>query len=422
MYEPYLLSTIYCEERGSLCEDLNPDKVSIVNRPWLKDPLDFFNKNEYGLEEEIKTLINVDKEECARIALDNNYAGFIYYGDKNKCYQYKAKANQFIFPIDKKLLNNNDIETFFRTKSTSSIDRDDQHNYYKYFTPVQTMDFVPEKYSSLDIVSDKINCMEKCVKNGKKCSSIMYGEQFKKCIFYNKKVMNNKKDNSEEAGDIYTVISNKLNQYHAKIAELNKKTHEDGDLTYCTKMNHRCAFDKVGDKSELNESTFKKFKSNSDIDIVNENNISLYNCNGLYSTNPFCTKQYTSKDSNNPELYYTDCFEIDIIKNKDEKKKFLTQLCKDKYGKEYVFNDDIYNMNSIIKCDDSTKKALCKIDFGGLTQPFVSDDKIEHFKNMNIQEEDDLKVTFYNANMFKIIVLLILIFLIGYLTYCIVKK
>lgn len=85
-------------------------------------------------------------------------------------------------------MNNNEIETYFRTKSTSSIDKEDQHNYDKYFKQIQTIGFAPSKYSAFDIVPKKINCMEKCVKDGRSCSAIMYADQYKKCVFYSKKI------------------------------------------------------------------------------------------------------------------------------------------------------------------------------------------------------------------------------------------
>ena len=434
MSDSYTLSTIACEERGSLCEDLNPDKVNIVNRPWLRDPLgekdrknSFFNKNEFGLEEEIKTVFGIDKEECARIALDNNYAGFIYYGDKNKCYQYNDTENQFNSPIDDILLNNNEIEIYFRTKSTSSIDKEDQHNYDKYFTPVQTMGFTASKYSEFDVVPQKIDCMEKCVKNGRACSSIMYGQQLKKCVFYAKKDMKsatNKIDN--EVGDVYTVITNKLNEYKRKMDKLKSKIHENGDLNYCTKINTRCAFDRVADSLDLNKSNYSNKDRISDGDLSLDAKVPLYNCNGIYSTNPFCTKQYDPSEpiqdnSVNVNMYYTDCFEIDTIKNQTEKKKFLSELCKDKYGKEYTFNDDIFNMNSVVKCEESdgkSKKALCKMDFSGIVQPFITN-KIEHFENKEeeYKTQKNINMKLYNANIFKATVLLLLLFIVSYLTW-----
>lgn len=436
MTDAYVLSTIACEQRGSLCEDLNPNKVNIVNRPWLNDPLgeinvknSFFNKNEFSLENEVKTVFGLDKEECARIALDNNYAGFIYYGDKNKCFRYNTTADQFNSPIDDELLKNNEIETYFRTKSTSTIDREDQHNYDKYFKPVQTMGFAPSKYSAFDIVPKKINCMEKCVKDGRSCSAIMYADQYKKCVFYSTKNMKVTAKSTDEVGDIYTVISSKLKEHHAKMDELKKKANADGDLNYCTKINTRCAFDRVADPSELNKSNYSNKDEFNDDDFAKNASIPLYNCNGIYSTNPFCTKQYdpSAINDNNvlKDMHYTDCFEIDSIKNQDEKKVFLTELCKDKYGSEYIFNDDIFNMNSIVKCTDNSeaqlntqpKRALCKIDFGGISKPFITD-KIEHFENGQISEEE-LNKQYYNANMFKAVVLVILCFVIGYLTYII---
>lgn len=431
-----LLSTISCEKRGDLCEDLNPDKVNIVYKPWLSDPFgninlknSFFHKNEYGLEDEIKTVYGLNKEDCANIALDNNYAGFIYYGDKNKCYQYNT--DNFNSPIDNDLLNNYDVETFFRTKSTSSIDKHDQHNYDKYFTPIQTMGFVPSKYSNSETVPNKIKCMEGCVKNIQNCNAIMYNEKPKKCVFYKKKVMKNKLTDSKLIeGDIYTVIINKLQEHNTKMNELNKKIIEKGDLNFCSKLNNRCVFERIyetTDSSILN-SKDELLNNLSNIKNGRDSNVPLYNCNGLYSTNPFCTKEYNaleSIESNDitKEMYYTDCFEIDSIKNQVEKKKFLSQLCSDKYGKEYIFDDNIFNMNSILKCDDGKgKKGLCKMNFDQITKPFITD-KIEHFNNNSISSTDkNTKSVMYNANMFKTIVLLLLFFVIIYLTYNVLYK
>jgi len=291
------------------------------------------------------------------------------------------------------------------------------------------MGFAPSKYSAFDIVPTKINCMEKCVKDGRSCSGIMYGDQHKKCVFYSKKNMKNMAKLKDETGDIYTVISAKLKEHNTKMNDLEKKVNTGGDLNYCTKMNTRCAFERVAEESELNKSNYSNKDQFNDNDFVKNASIPLYNCNGIYSTNPFCTKQY---DPNEPiqdnsvyaDMHYTDCFEIDIIKNKDEKKKFLSELCKDKYGKEYTFNDDIFNINSIRNCDESgtnsgTKKALCKMDFGGIVQPFIRD-KIEHFENNQISEEHRYTQTnkeTNNANVFKIVIILLLIFIIGYLTY-----
>jgi len=441
---PYILSTIPCEIRSSLCEELNPNKLNILKSPWLSDPIglndpenSFFNLNEFGLEDEVKVVEGLDKEECANIALENNYAGFIYYGDQNLCYEYDN--DNFNSPIEDDIHNNYNISTFFKTQNTATIDSNDQHNYDKYFTSVETMGFVPSKYLNLERVPSDVDCMKSCVRNEKGCNGIMYASEPKKCIFYNKKVMKNK--NNNEKGDVYTVISNKLKSHNDKLKDLNEKIVKGGDYNYCKKIYSRCVFDKGVVEDDLNVKD--QFESVTDEDFIKNASVPLYNCGGIYSTNPFCTKQYDPSNriqdntvSNNS--YYTDCFEIDRIKNQNEKKKFLNELCKDKYGVEYKFNDDIYNMNSIMKCggdNSKSKKALCKMTFDTLIKPNVTD-KIEHFNNNNTYDEnaysilpykenikeDDISNIFYNANMFKTIVLLLFFFIIGYLIYNIMYK
>jgi hypothetical protein len=73
--------------------------------------------------------------------------------------------------------------------------------------------------------------------------------------------------------------------------------------------------------------------------------------------------------------------------------------------------------------------------FDTLIKPNVTD-KIEHFNNNNTYDEnaysilpykenikeDDISNIFYNANMFKTIVLLLFFFIIGYLMYNIFYK
>jgi len=433
---PYLLSTISCENRGNLCEELNLNKVNTTNRPWLIDPFgiddpknSFFNLNEFDLEDEVKVVHGLDKEECAQIALDNNYAGFVYYGDNNMCYQYDI--DNFDTPIEDDISRNYDINTFYKSKSTSTIDTYDQHNYDKYFEPIQTLGFVPQKYSNISSVPTKVDCMKKCIQKEKNCKAIMYAEQPKKCIFYNKKT-HKKPKKDDFKGDVYTVISSKLNEHHKKLSELKSKIIEGGDYNFCNNVYSRCIFEKAVVEDDIN--VYNRFNSFSDADLSKKTNVPVYNCDGIYSTNPFCTKQYNplepiqNNDVSN-DLYYTDCFEIDSIKNKTEKTKFLNELCKNKYGKEYVFNDDMYNMRSIIKCDNdengdgTSKKALCKMTFDGLVRPMVRD-KIEHFSDSNklsyspISNDNNMEV-FYNAYLFKIIVLLLFFFIMGYLIYCV---
>ena len=94
-------------------------------------------------------------------------------------------------------------------------------------------------------------------------------------------------------------------------------------------------------------------------------------------------KRVIDNELTNDLINYTDCFNIDNINNLDEKKKFLNNLCKEKYGNEYTYDDNIYNMKSLVDCEKGGKMAKCKMHFFDQNLPFITEDKIEHFGNRN---------------------------------------
>ena len=123
---------------------------------------------------------------------------------------------------------------------------------------------------------------------------------------------------------------------------------------YCKLNNNICVDDYMVKKDETNKH-------------VSEH--TLYNCSGLQSTNPFCTKEYkeaSDKLSNNTaDVNYTDCEIIQDTDNVKDIKKLYSNLCKKKYGFEYVFDNNIFDTDTIIKCDDKDgrSKVKCKLDF-----------------------------------------------------------
>ena len=82
----------------------------------------------------------------------------------------------------------------------------------------------------------------------------------------------------------------------------------------------------------------------------------------MYSTNPFCTVEFDSDKINYKNNYvnYTDC-----INNNDYDKE-----CKKKYGNEYIFDNDIYNLDSVLNCDDGGKRVKCKLGFHDIIENF----------------------------------------------------
>jgi hypothetical protein len=64
---------------------------------------------------------------------------------------------------------------------------------------------------------------------------------------------------------------------------------------------------------------------------------------------------------------YTDCISHKKIDDYSTLKKIYTDACQKKYGDTYVYDDNIFDPNSIIKCNDNnSRKVKCKLGFQGL--------------------------------------------------------
>jgi hypothetical protein len=83
------ISSIDCDSRNNYnresCEGLNPNRLNNFLKPYEEKPLDFFYKNEFVLKDNVETINDLNKEECGIYAINNDYDGFKYKGDKNKC-------------------------------------------------------------------------------------------------------------------------------------------------------------------------------------------------------------------------------------------------------------------------------------------------------------------------------------------------
>jgi hypothetical protein len=417
-----LLSSISCEKRNNyeseFCENLNPDKVKNFLKPYYIDPFGkkdikntFFSKNEFSLEEENNTIFEYDKEYCASQVIDNNYKGFTYEGNKNQCLLFDSQ--KFDKKISNDILYNYNVKTFLKTKNTIDIKNiEDQHKYENYFVENNNLDFMPENIIKKTIVENKETCMKTCIKNSDKCKSIMYLEQPKKCVFYNKKVIKNNKDKENISNyDTYTTNNKKIESNSSIINSILKDYNSDEkEYMYCKINNDKCILDYSIDN--LN---------NEDLEIATRSeitNVPIYNCGGLNSTNPFCTKEYNPDDykieKNADLINYTDCFNIDNINNLYEKKKFLNNLCKEKYGTEYIYDDNIYDTKSLINCDNGGKMAKCKMHFFDKNLPFITEDKIEHFSSYNTNNYANYFNNIHN-NIFFYVILSIFLLLILYI-------
>jgi hypothetical protein len=407
------ISSINCYTRNNydkkFCNNLNPNKLQNFLKPYEKDPFgekSFFDKNKFSLINNNLKINNISKEECAINSIENNYAGFTYKGDNNKCLLFSN--NDF----NKKLEDDNkkyNIKTFIKTNSTVDIKNiEDQHDSTKYFTESNNNEYISDGLLQNINVKNKLECMDECIKDYTKCKSIMYLEQPKECNFYKDKIMKKKSSISNDY-DTYTIRNTYLKENINTINKLyNDIDEEDNNYYYCTLNNNKCLLDYKIDKNIF----YDNIENNLEIPIRSDNtNIPIYKCNDLYSTNPFCTKEYNPYDQEilkkPEEPNYTDCT---IIKKKNDVKSQNIEydnLCKKKFGDEYIYDNNIFDLKSIVKCDDNIKqKVKCKINFSDDALHNIDNSiPIEHFSN----NTDLYYNNYYSLCIIKIICLLLLI-------------
>lgn len=388
------ISSINCIKRNKydkkFCSNLNPDKMND-----LEDPFEIFDKNIFSLENENNTIKDISKKECMEYCINDKNEGFTYKGNKNKCLLFNSDELNEKISED---YNKYNIKSFIKTKNIIDIDRfEDQINSNNHFKEANNYNFMYNGLiNNVDVV-DKNNCMDLCVRDYDNCKSIMYMEQPKECTFYKNKVMNNKNIDLKN-NDVYTVKNKKLKE----LDDLNQLTEDDlSNKYYCYLKNNNCELDYKIDISNNEQNTIQN--------STKTDNIPLFNCSGLYSTNPFCTKEYNPDDTEyikNTELSklmnYTNCENISKIDNIDKQQKIFNSACRRKYGNEYIFDNNVFDIESIIKCEDGGIKAKCKLSF----------DKnliIENFSNKNTNSNENTNISFIIIIFITLIIVFIII-------------
>lgn len=133
------ISSINCNARNdydkNFCTGLNPDKIDNFLKPYQIDPSNYFDKNIFSLHDEKEVISNLSKEECSNHTINNNYGGFNFKGDKNKCLLFNS--NNFDKNNENKFKNYN-IKTFIKTKDTIDFENNkDQLDSSKYLTEIK---------------------------------------------------------------------------------------------------------------------------------------------------------------------------------------------------------------------------------------------------------------------------------------------
>jgi hypothetical protein len=98
--------------------------------------------------------------------------------------------------------------------------------------------------------------------------------------------------------------------------------------------------------------------------------------------------------------------------------KYFTTECKNKYGNEYVFDNDYNNLDTVMNCDKGNR-AKCKInlEYDNYIEKFTNNSNIcdgncTIYKNERVSYEEYLENNNFQKKRFLLILLLFIIIII----------
>jgi hypothetical protein len=303
-----------------------------------------FDTNKFSLENKKEIMKHKNKQLCGKYALEKNYEGFIYTGNKNKCFLFNT--DQFNKKIDQEMLDKYNVKRFKKTNYENDFnDYETQNNSINYFKNKNHYNFdFQNKIKEFDTSNVK-ECLDEC-KNNADCKNALYFEQPKECHFYKNKVFKNKNDvNYENKNDTYTL----------------KKSIKNSDI------NHKKFIDNI----DIND----------DSKIIKDKDINI-NDNFKYSS---CTTipQYTDMKEMNNEF---------------------NKICKKTYGDAYIFNQKDDDMN-IIQCNKNQIKIRCIYKLDNVIENF-SNNGLEMNSNIGTSTNIYIYITLFLFIIFIIILII----------------
>ena len=235
-----------------------------------------FDTNKFSLENKKEIMKHKNKQLCGKYALEKNYEGFIYTGNKNKCFLFNT--DQFNKKIDQEMLDKYNVKRFKKTNYENDFnDYETQNNSINYFKNKNHYNFdFQNKIKEFDTSNVK-ECLDEC-KNNADCKNALYFEQPKECHFYKNKVFKNKNDvNYENKNDTYTIKKSIKNSeiYHKNFIDDIKKAKINSDKI--TLITYKKVITKIQDR-------LIDFKM---LSCPYRNPTFLYSIQSLKSTNDF---------------------------------------------------------------------------------------------------------------------------------------
>ncbi len=403
------------------CETFNITNLKALEKPYVKDSLQYFDENRYFLKQYQDSYAHMSKEACGTVAIENDYAGFTYQGDKNTCILYEG--NKFEYPIedlDKETINN--THSYLKVKNDRDINSsisnmDTSNSSEKYFKKLNHYGYKPGGEIKRFQTSTLSDCMNECLEGtSDKCKSVMYIKEPNVCHFFNEKDSDQPMWRAD-AFNIYSRNEKKIKPSDVKFPQV--------DITLIDPVNeYSCALEDLQDQKKCVQVEVKNknqsYGKNKAVPLSSERILSFKNGKAINEcdpndTDPFClNKLYPiehmkqSRPEVDPEKKYTDCTAY-MFHNPLDTKKAMTKACKEKYGDMYEFKMDKNDLSTFEICeDDSTKaKGECVVEMGDGNVSLK-----EHFGNKTKHGRKSSSLS-KKRNFFWFCIILFLILVLG---------
>ena len=315
-----------------------------------------FDTNKFSLENKKEIMKHKNKQFCSKYALEKNYEGFIYTGNKNKCFLFNT--DQFNKKIDQEMLDKYNVKRFKKTNYENDFnDYETQNNSIHYFKNKNHYNFdFKNKIKEFDTSNVK-ECLDEC-KNNTDCKNALYFEQPKECHFFKNKVFKNKNDvNYENKNDTYTLKKSIKNSI-------------------------------IYDKNFIDNIDDNDDNDNDDNDNDDDNDTNV-----------------DSKDINiNNNFKYSSCTTIPQYYDMKEMNHEFNKICKKTYGDAYAFNQKDDDLN-IIQCNKNQIKIRCD---------YKLDNVIENYSNNGLEKNTNIGTStniYIYITVFLIVIFIMILFI-----------
>ena len=408
------------------CETFNITNLKAIEKPYVQDSLQFFDENRYFLKQYQESYAHMSKDACGVVALENDYAGFTYQGDKNTCILYEG--NKFEYPIqdlDKETIQN--THSYVKVKNDRDIDVPVGESIKSdmYFKKINHYGYQPGNEIKRFQTSKLADCMNECLEStSDKCKSLMYIKEPDVCHFFNEK----DSDQPMWKADAYNIYSR--NNKPVKPSDIK---FPEVDITLIDPVHeYSCALEDLQDQKKCvqvevknKKDTYGKSKAVklSSEPLIHYKNGKVINECDPNDSDPFCLNKffpiehmYQKKVKVDTDKKYTDCTAY-MLHNPLDTKKAMTKACKEKYGDMYEFKMEKNDLDSFEICENDPNKAKgeCVVEIGDGNVSLK-----EHFADISgnslrkVSDEPSEKKTHF---FWFVIIIFLVLSLFGYVSF-----